>query len=71
MGETKFSIFRDEHFIDLTIMQYGYEKCSPLHSFGPYVRNNYLFHFIISGKGYLRANDEKDHMQEFALERGA
>ena len=71
MGETKFSIFRDEHFIDLTIMQYGYEKCSPLHSFGPYVRNNYLFHYILSGKGHLRSNDEKDHMQEFALERGA
>ena len=71
MGDTKFSIFRDEHFIDLTIIQYGYEKCSPLHAFGPYVRNNYLFHYIISGKGKLRANDEKDNMQEFQLQGGS
>lgn len=67
MEETKFSVFKDEHFIDLTIYQYGYEKCKPLHSFGPYIRNHYLFHYIMSGKGMLRANDEKDNMQEFHL----
>lgn len=43
MSEVRFSIFKDEHYIDLTIMQYGFEQCKPLHSFGPYVRNNYLF----------------------------
>lgn len=56
-----FSVFQDERFMDLTIYQYGYEKCEPLHSFGPYVRNNYLFHYVISGKGCLHANDEKDN----------
>ena len=44
-----FSVFQDERFMDLTIYQYGYEKCEPLHSFGPYVRNNYLVHYVISG----------------------
>ena len=38
-----FSVFQDERFMDLTVYQYGYEQCEPLHSFGPYVRNNYLF----------------------------
>lgn len=71
MSEVRFSIFKDEHYIDLTIMQYGFEQCKPLHSFGPYVRNNYLFHYIVSGKGILRANDEKDNMQEFLLEGGS
>ncbi len=56
-----FSVFQDERFMDLTIYQYGYEQCEPLHSFGPYVRNNYLFHYVISGKGCLHANDEKDN----------
>ena len=71
MSEVRFSIFKDEHYIDLTIMQYGFEQCKPLHSFGPYVRNNYLFHYVVSGKGTLRANDEKDKMQEYSLEGGS
>ncbi len=53
-----FSVFQDERFMDLTIYQYGYEKCVPLHSFGPYIRNNYLFHYVISGKGVLHSSDE-------------
>lgn len=61
MADHLFSVFQDERFMDLTIYQYGYEKCEPLHSFGPYVRNNYLFHYVISGKGCLLANDEKNH----------
>lgn len=32
MANTLFSIFRDERFMDLTLYQYGYEKCDPLHS---------------------------------------
>lgn len=65
-----FSVFQDERFMDLTIYQYGYEKCEPLHSFGPYVRNNYLFHYVISGKGYLNANDEKDNTTSYIIEAG-
>ena len=59
-----FSVFQDERFMDLTVYQYGYEQCEPLHSFGPYVRNNYLFHYVISGKGCLHANDEKGDVKE-------
>lgn len=71
MGETVFSIFRDEHYIDLMIYQYGYEQCKPLHSFGPYVRNHWLFHYVISGKGTLRSNDEKNHTTEYRIEKGS
>ena len=65
-----FSVFQDERFMDLTIYQYGYEKCEPLHSFGPYVRNNYLFHYVISGKGCLHANDEKGDATFYDIEAG-
>ncbi len=71
MGETIFSIFQDEHYIDLMIYQYGYEQCKPLHSFGPYVRNHWLFHYVISGKGTLRCNDEKNNTTEYRLEKGS
>lgn len=55
----KFSVFQDERFIDLNLYQFGWEKCKPLHSFGPYIRNHYLFHFVISGKGVLHAEDKQ------------
>lgn len=32
----------------------GHEACSPSHSFGPYVRDCYLIHFCIGGKGVLK-----------------
>lgn len=50
---------KDEYFIDLNLYQYGWEQCLPLQSFGPYVRNHYLFHYVISGKGVLLANDRE------------
>ncbi len=57
MSEILFSIFPSENFIDLSLYQYGWEKCDPLHSFGPAIRNHYLFHYVISGRGYLSSTD--------------
>ena len=53
LDEYSFSIFPNENFLDLRLYQYGWEQCAPLHSFGPFVRNHYLFHYILSGQGYL------------------
>ena len=53
----KFNVFKDERYVDLNLYQFGWESCEPLHSFGPYIRNHYLFHYVISGCGVLRAND--------------
>ena len=58
MGDFSFSIFPNENFLDLRIYQYGYEQCAPLHSFGPFTRNHYLFHYVISGRGVLDADGE-------------
>ena len=48
-----FSLFPNENFLDLRLYQYGWEQCAPLHSYGPSVRNHYLFHYVISGRGWL------------------
>lgn len=53
----KFSVFQDERFVDINLYQYGWEATEPLHSYGPYARNHYLFHYVISGKGTLMANE--------------
>lgn len=36
---------------ELSVMFYGEEKCKPGHSFGPAIRNHYLIHYVVSGKG--------------------
>ena len=54
----KFHVFRDERFIDLNLYQFGWERTSPTHSYGPYARNHYLFHYIIEGRGQLMANEQ-------------
>ena len=58
MDDFSFSIFPNENFLDLRLYQYGWEQCAPLHSFGPFVRNHYLFHYVLSGRGQLDAADE-------------
>ena len=51
MDQGRFSVFPHENFVDLFLVQFGWEQCESLYSYGPHVRNNYLFHYIISGKG--------------------
>ena len=57
MSSYSFSIFPNDNFLDLRPYQYGWEQCKPLYSFGPFVRNHYLFHYVISGQGLLHSND--------------
>lgn len=45
---------------DLALIEIGDQKCAPLYSFGPFVRNEYIFHYIISGKGYVALNKGSD-----------
>lgn len=55
---SSFTIFPyDESFVDLMLIQFGWEQCAPLYSYGPHVRNHFLFHYILSGTGYVEYND--------------
>ena len=56
--------------MDLTLYQYGYEKCRPLHSYGPSIRNHFLFHYIISGKGTLLVDETPELTREYKLQGG-
>ena len=53
-----FHVFQDERFVDLNLYQYGWERTEPLHSYGPYRRNHYLFHYIIAGYGKLYVGEK-------------
>lgn len=45
-----FSEFQNDT-IDLSIDFYGFEQCLPKYGFGPAIRENYVLHYIESGKG--------------------
>ena len=70
MKELMFSVFPSENFVDLGLYQFGYEQCEPAHSFGPAVRNHFLFHYIISGTGILMANDSHGVTQTYHVKSG-
>jgi AraC-like DNA-binding protein len=70
MGDFSFSIFPNENFLDLRLYQYGWEQCTPLHSFGPFIRNHFLFHYVISGRGVLHAEAKDGVSRQYYLEAG-
>lgn len=65
-----FTIFPSMTFVDLGLYQFGREDCEPAHSFGPAIRNHYLFHYILSGKGTFIWRDSKGHDHTTALKAG-
>ena len=54
---------KNRKFPDFYLCFCGYSECSPLHSFGPAVRPNYILHYIIRGKGVYQAEGERYELQ--------
>ena len=70
MGNVLFSVFPNERFVDLGLYQFGWEQCEPLHSFGPFIRNHFLFHYVISGAGTLEATDFSGQTHTYHIKTG-
>jgi AraC-like DNA-binding protein len=70
MGDLLFSVFPNENFVDLSLYQFGWERCAPSHSFGPAARRHYLFHYVISGTGILNANDMNGVTHTYQIKSG-
>lgn len=70
MSDILFSVFPNENFVDLSLYQFGKEKCEPAHSFGPAARNHYLFHYVLSGTGRLMADDSNGNTMEYQIRSG-
>ena len=56
--------FKEYYFSDFYFFNVGYEKCQSSHRFGPSLRDNYIVHFVISGKGRYTVNDTTHHLAE-------
>ncbi|MBO4997735.1 MAG: AraC family transcriptional regulator [Lachnospira sp.] len=70
MSDFQFSIFPNENFVDLCLYQFGKEKTTPAHSFGPAARNHYLFHYVLSGTGLLLADDANGNTRNYHIKSG-
>lgn len=47
----------NKEYNDINPVQFGYETCESLHSFGPALRTHWLLHYVVSGKGYFKIGD--------------
>lgn len=71
MSDFKSYIFNNINYVDIILYQFGSEQCDPLHSFGPTVKNHYLFHYILSGKGKLYSvNDGTNKTSTYTIKAG-
>ena len=52
-------IIIDRNFTALSPMQFGYENCAPSHFFGPAVRDYWLLHYVVSGKGVFEREGKR------------
>lgn len=49
----------DKTIVALSVYNTGRQKCTPMYQWGPGVRDHYLLHYIISGKGYYEINQKR------------
>ena len=42
---------------DLTVDHFGAEMCASHYAFGPTIRDNYVLHFIVEGKGKFHIDE--------------
>ncbi len=49
--------------VELSIYNCGNEKCAAAHTWGPGIRDHYLIHLVLSGKGTYKVNGETWHLR--------
>lgn len=51
-----------QNYSDLILYNVGKEQCRPGHSFGPYIRSHFLFHYVHSGNGFIQVYSKSDKL---------
>lgn len=55
--------FSDAESFEVALSDFGYERCVPLHSFGPHVRKVWLIHYVKSGRGIFVKKGQIHHLK--------
>ncbi len=50
-------VFFNKGYTDINPLQFGTQKCPPSHKWGPHIREYYLIHYVVSGKGRFIKKD--------------
>ena len=53
----------DKHYKDLNPLSAGYEECEKGHSIGPALRQYYLIHYVVSGRGTFEKDGVTYHLE--------
>lgn len=48
----------EKELVSLSVYNVGFQKCDPFYQWGPGIRDHYLIHYIISGNGYYKLNEQ-------------
>lgn len=52
-------IIINEDYIGINPCSFGYQDCTPSHSYGPAVRTHWLLHYVVSGCGIFRREGQE------------
>lgn len=55
-------IVENEDLAGFNPIQFGYQDCEPSHFYGPAVREYWLLHYIVSGKGFFVKNGKRHEL---------
>lgn len=55
----------EKELVSLSVYNVGYQKCDPMYQWGPGIRDHYLIHYVLSGKGSLTV-----HRHTYELAKG-
>ena len=44
----------EKELVSLSVYNVGFQRCDSLYQWGPGIRDHYLIHYIISGKGFYK-----------------
>lgn len=47
----------EKKMVSLSVYNVGFQKCTPGYQWGPGVRDHFLIHYVVSGKGFYQVND--------------
>ena len=48
----------EKELVSLSVYNVGFQNCAPLYQWGPGIRDHYLIHYVISGKGYYKVKNK-------------
>lgn len=50
-------IVKEKELVSLSVYNVGFQKCNSLYQWGPGIRDHYLIHYVISGKGFYKCGN--------------